>query len=560
MRNAVEGADRQSACAVGDELLAASAHLTGRFIREGHGEDRIRGHAFDLEHPRDTMRQHAGLARTGACEHEIMFRGRGDRVTLSWIQGVEQVGYVHPCILPSPLRVIALLGLLSITMRGEAALRYALDYDTAAETMHVTLCADAAPQRHFVLDRGAERFLDGLTREHGGIEFTSRGWLARDWRDGECLRYMAAIGRIADNGASDLDLRLGSDLITTPTQWLLDSEHEGSAEVEVTLSTSVALSVPWEPLHSEGMARRFRIPSTPRSWAASVAIGRFAQREIVFGGRTLHIALLGVRDAETQAKLFVWIGDVSHAALGAFGRLPVADVQVLILPVGTQRRAVVFGQSQRGQGHGLVLMIDVSRPASEFRDDWTAVHEFSHLFHPYLGDDGRWLAEGLASYWQNVLRARIGLLTPEQAWEHLDAGFGRGRADTSMGTRLDRVSRGAFMRIYWAGAAYWLGADVELRRASGGAKSLDLAFDRFAKCCLETPREWVPRDFVRKLDALVDADVFMRRYDEAIAATAFPDLDPLYAVLGIAKHGHALRFDGTATVTVVRRSIMTPRN
>ena len=39
-----------------------------------------------------------------------------------------------------------------------------------------------------------------------------------------------------------------------------------------------------------------------------------------------------------------------------------------------------------------------------------------------------WLAEGLASYWQNLLRARTGLLTPQQAWQQLDAGFGRGRS------------------------------------------------------------------------------------------------------------------------------------
>ena len=40
------------------------------------------------------------------------------------------------------------------------------------------------------------------------------------------------------------------------------------------------------------------------------------------------------------------------------------------------------------------------------------------------------LAEGLATYYQNVLRARAGLLTPSEAWEQIDAGFARGRGAT----------------------------------------------------------------------------------------------------------------------------------
>jgi len=456
---------------------------------------------------------------------------------------------VLPCVL-------LLLGLFGSAARSEAMLRYALDYDAATETMHVALCADAAPGRRFMLDRGAEIFIAGLERDHGAIERAPRGLFARDWRDGECLRYLAALGRVADRADSEIGLRLGGDLVTAPTQWLLGTDHDGPAEVEIRLPAGVAFSAPWKPLRGNGTIR-YRIPDMPRGWAASIALGRFAQREMALRGGRLHVALPGVRDATTQAKLFAWIDDVGRAALSGFGRLPVADVQVLVLPAGARRQAVVFGQSQRGQGHGLLLLVDVSRPADEFRDDWTAVHEFAHLFHPYLGDNGRWLAEGLASYWQNVLRARAGLLTPAQAWERLDTGFGRGRADAA-GTRLDRAPHGAFMRIYWSGAAYWLDVDVELRRTSGGTKSLDLALDRFAACCLPAKREWTPREFVTKLDALIDADVFARRYDKAAAATTFPELGALYAALGIAKDGRTLRFDDAASDAAARRAIMAP--
>ena len=134
---------------------------------------------------------------------------------------------------------------------------------------------------------------------------------------------------------------------------------------------------------------------------------------------------------------------------------------MLIVPVTPEGgEPVVFGQSTRGAGHGVTLFVDAAQPAAAFDRDWVAVHELSHLFHPYLGDRGSWLAEGLATYYQNVLRARAGLITPAQAWEQIDAGFARGRRATRAGdVSLQSAAEGEgrhpnFMRIYWAGTAY----------------------------------------------------------------------------------------------------------
>ena len=37
-----------------------------------------------------------------------------------------------------------------------------------------------------------------------------------------------------------------------------------------------------------------------------------------------------------------------------------------------------------------------------------------------------WLSEGTASYYQNVLRARAGILPAEDAWQRMHSGFRRG--------------------------------------------------------------------------------------------------------------------------------------
>lgn len=479
----------------------------------------------------------------------------------------------------SSVSVVFALG----AMPAQAGLRYTLHYDAASESMQAELCgADAAAERRFVLDRGAQDFVGEVVRS-SGVELQADGnvWVARDWHADECLRWRAALGRIADRRAEDVGWRVHApdasakddDLVVAPQQWLFDTQHDAAADVDLALPPGHAFSAPWQRLDAtpaaaasaqaarENGATHWRIPPTPRSWSATIAVGRFAVRDLRAGEGVLHLAMTGVRDVATQDKLAVWIDGVGRAALSAYGRLPQPQVQVLALP--TRRgTAVSFGQSTRGQGHGLILLIDPQRPLAEFSGDWTAVHEFAHLFHPYLGDDGRWLAEGLATYWQNVLRARAGLLTPAQAWEQLHDGFARGRAQTRSGRTLAQASAAmmrerAFLRTYWAGAAYWLGVDVELRRASGGQRSVDDALSRFQQCCFDPAREWSPQQFVAKLDALLGSDVFVKRWREAGAQTGFPDLAALYATLGIIVDANGkLRFDDEASASAVRRAIM----
>ena len=186
------------------------------------------------------------------------------------------------------------------------------------------------------------------------------------------------------------------------------------------------------------------------------------------------------------------------------------------------------------------------------------------MFHPYLGDEGRWLAEGLATYWQNVLRARAGSLSHLQAWEELHDGFERGRAQTRGARTLGQASGAmmrehAFLRTYWAGAAYWLAVDVELRRASDGRLSVEQALRRFRDCCFTPPREWSPAAFVSKLDSLLGTNVFAPRWREADAQTHFPDLATYYAELGlvVAADGK-IHVDDSAPSASIRRTILLP--
>jgi M61 glycyl aminopeptidase len=349
------------------------------------------------------------------------------------------------------LRRLALAALLVPTLRTHAqdAPHYELHFEAQTQMLSVRLCLAKA---HAIVEFAADsetamHYLHDLQRSGGdGVEAGSAAWSSGHWRAGECLNYSADLGAIANANEQDVGWRLGDDLVSAPQLWLLRPDVQGDADAEVTvfLPPGWNISAPWHELKRTEESVVFRIPNTPANWSVAVAFGHFDEERIELPGGVLRLSILHGASAEEKKKLHDWLARVSRAVLSAYGRLPLPDVQVLMIPVGQlglasravaafAPRAVHFGQSIRGQGNALELLVDPSRPAAEFDDDWIAVHELSHLMHPYLGDRGSWVAEGLATYYQNILRARSGLLTPTQAWDRLQEGFSRGAANKGDG-------------------------------------------------------------------------------------------------------------------------------
>ena len=508
----------------------------------------------------------------------------------------------------SPLLIIAALAARMCSAAEGDAPHYAVVFDVATHQVEVRLClTDAHATVQFAADSAwAMRFI-AQPRRINGLEVAAddAGWSAREWKAGECLSYHADLAAIAAEHKSDVGWKIGDDLVTAPQLWLLRPDVQGAAtaELRIDLPPGWAISAPWRELPqalntasdatpnparavalpkpapdpvAAGDLRKsihFQIPNTPADWSAAVAIGQFQEEPMQLPGGLLRLTILHGADAEQRSKLHAWLERVSRAALSAYGQLPLPEVQVLVIPISqmglasrigsaVDAEAVHFGQSIRGQGNALELLVDASRPAAEFTDDWTAVHELSHLMHPYLGDRGTWLSEGLATYYQNVLRARSGLLAPAQAWDRLREGFKRG-GHAGSGESLQQVAEDmhhshAFQRVYWAGAAYWLTVDRDLRRASHGAKTLDTALGRFRNCCLPSYREWSPDDFVARLDALAETNVFSTRFHEFAQMRQFPDWQSLFADFGIVESGEHLTLAPGAKDAAIRDAIMAP--
>jgi len=279
-------------------------------------------------------------------------------------------------------------------------------------------------------------------------------------------------------------------------------------------------------------------------------------------GATLHITVLQPVDEKKAAELVDWLRSASTNVSLAYGRFPNPSASVIVQP--TNRRSwggkspVPFGRVMRDDGERIELYVNVDRPIEDFYGDWTATHEFSHLMLPYVSRRHKWISEGFASYYQNVLMLRAGHYTAPEAWKKLHDGFDRGRRsrpELSLNDAAEAGVRRARMKIYWSGAAIALLADVQLREQSGGRESLDTALDELQRCCLPSTRTWSGPELFAKLDTFVHEPVFMPLYRRYANEAGFPDVEPALGRLGVEIRGNSARLQQGAELAVIRDAI-----
>jgi hypothetical protein len=235
---------------------------------------------------------------------------------------------------------------------------------------------------------------------------------------------------------------------------------------------------------------------------------------------------------------------------------PVVLVAVAPAPVPPGEAPIPFGLARRGGGASALFVLDERATAGDLAAaDWVSVHELSHFAFPAMTRHDAWLTEGRATYHQEVLRARGGLISPREAWTRLHRGFTMGR-EAGTGRPLHEESRAmfdthAFKRVYWAGAAHALMDDVELRARGDTLEAmLERAFDGVP---FDT---WMTfDDYVARIEG-VGFEGGAERARAAREATGFPDVTDVYATLGIRARGAELLFDEDAASVSARSAIV----
>jgi hypothetical protein len=356
---------------------------------------------------------------------------------------------------------------------------------------------------------------------------------------------------------------VGKDLLTSVGIWLWRPEKlEADEDIELTfiLPDGIAVSAPWKPVAQSGERVVFRTGRSPYDWPASVAFGRFREREIRVGGARLRLAVLDGTPAADVEQMQAWIRDSAQMVAALYGRFPQSQAQVLVAPGARGNEPTPWAYVVRGGSPAVHFFINQRRPIKEFFEDWTAVHELSHLLLPYVISDDIWLSEGVATYYQNVLRARSGRMSAVEAWQRLHSGFVRGM-ESAQGLTLAQATESmyrdvTYMRVYWEGAAMLLMADVRLRQMTAGKQSLDTALAALNDCCAMTDRAWSARELFDKLDEVTGANIFSEIYDQHVASRNFPDLSPTYRALGITTNAGIVEFSSEDREMQLRGAIM----
>ncbi len=462
--------------------------------------------------------------------------------------------------------MIALLGLVLVGAAARAAADLPIYQVRVAEhlaMLSVSVCRSAdMPHRFALQDTKQARALRNVTYD-GRRLGSRRGRVKVPADQPGCLAYDFDVNRVREERRASV-LRLGADLLASPAAWLLAPVDDVPFEVRFALPPGIQVSAPWQPLDETLL--NYRVAPSPSGWQPIVAFGRFEQFPIQLSGGRLDVAVLDGQPRADVDQVRIWIEAAARHVTLAYGSFPVPRAQVVIVPVvgldawggrGTGD-AVPFARVLRRGGIAAQFFVNQLAPTASYLADWTATHEFSHMLLPYVQQSDAWLSEGFASYYQNVLRARAGVLTEETAWRKLHEGFTRGRRDDYRDTLAESVHyRGPnmIMRMYWSGAAIALLADVELRERSAGTQSLDTVLEQLQSCCLPSSRTWSAMELFDKLDELAGGTVFDDLYRRWVDAVEFPAVAPVFARLGVDTNGGSIRLIQAAD-SEMRREIM----
>jgi hypothetical protein len=424
------------------------------------------------------------------------------------------------------------------TVAEAATWRYRVRAGPEARELRVEVELPPGVPESLGVDAFADPFLDELEVD------TERGWQplrrsGRRWSTPLCrergcsLRYRYHLGAAAEqiDRFAYAGFRAGV-LMAPPSTFLLAPQNYGGGDryrLEVVTAPGESfVSGVWRD--GDG-GSAYSAPASVLFQAPYSAFGRFERESIALDGGRIELAFapgegaLGVSHAVLRRGL----ERAAQAVSRYYGRFPVPSATVIVLP------------SPGGDINGMQL-----------GRDWVMTHELLHLGFPTLEREYLWLAEGLATYQEPLVRARAGMLGEQDLWRGYLAGFPQGLPNAS-DRGLDGSTR--WGRVYWGGALVFLLLDVELRSRSRGRLSLDAAARAIQRAGGDTAVRWSLRETLGAGDAVLDAPSLASAYARFADAPVQVGLAPLFERLGVRAEGDRVVFDDGAELAAVRRAL-----
>jgi hypothetical protein len=235
-----------------------------------------------------------------------------------------------------------------------------------------------------------------------------------------------------------------------------------------------------------------------------------------------------------------------------YGAFPAPRTLIAVVPIPNHDQ-VEFGKLLPESAPGVVLSLGSRALAESLYRDWVLLHELLHLGVPSFYREGKWFDEGLATYFEPILRVRAGLSDELSLWNEFVRDMPQGLGTlTRHGLEHAQSSAG----VYWGGAIYCLLADIEARTRSAGAVGLEDAVRRVFDA---GGRAWEVWDLSRvitlgdKAFASPILEPLRARYAQAPAAV---NLEATFHALGVVRQRHGIKLREDAPLSWVRHAIV----
>ncbi len=410
-----------------------------------------------------------------------------------------------------------------------------------------------------------------MLRLPGKLVFTGSGGVTRG-------AYRFDMKALLDaDGPPSIGARVGGSVVTSVSTFLI---YPLGRDLPITIDfvapagVGVATS-----LRRRGRLRLIRAPDVP--FSGFMALGRMTRYAIRLRGQpqpgppqpgkdgkpgkpasalldvaVLDVAVLDVPMAVRPADLTDWIRQSATQVGRYFHGFPVRRALLLVRPVPGAAR-VLHGVVISGGGPSIFLTVGALVDRKRLFEDWRLVHELIHTGSPFLGRAGRWLNEGVAVYLQTLVHVRAGWLGEKAAWRGFMADMPRGLgALTGRGLSSARGRVG----VYWGGALFALLADVDIRRRTGGAKTLGDCLRGILRAGGNAAERWTVARMLAACDAATGTDTMARLARQHVARGAPLNLDKLWRDLGLSLTPDGVRYDDDAPLARYRRAIMRGRS
>ncbi len=326
----------------------------------------------------------------------------------------------------------------------------------------------------------------------------------------------------------------GGELLVSGNAYLLrpKAPHPDlSATLEV---VGAAASLPW-PRGEDG---RWEVPSMLLAEPGFHAFGGRRCFETVGRGQ-LEVALIGStldEGGRVDAQLCEWIRASAAQVLTLRQQFPATRVLVGLVGAPSDE-ASPFGVLARSTPPSLGFLVGREAKPSDFKADEMAPKRMVALALPHFDPPAPWLSQGLLAYQAVLARGRSGQLTAPAAWHELFFGIELG-AKEAEGFRGDELMRdtagGRYRAIEAYGALVSLGLDVALRRATGGAQTLDSVLESLGPVPVSAD------DFARAIDAAAGRPIYQAELKKHRSAVSLRERLDVLQALGLSWQGEQM--------------------